>query len=56
MVDNNPIEKIYDKFCSRNKGQKVIIKDSWKNQYGNYCNEIIYSIINPQDKIKDRYN
>lgn len=46
MVGGNPIEKSYDKFCSKHKGTKHILKDVIKDKHGKYHNDIIYEIIN----------
>lgn len=45
MVGENPVERHYDKICSRFKGTKHILKDAIKDRYGKYHDDIIYEII-----------
>ena len=45
MVGGNPVEKHYDKFCQRHKGNKHILKDSIRDMRGKYHDNIIYEII-----------
>ena len=46
MVSGNPAERSYDRFCKKFNGTKHILKDSIKDKYGKYHNDIIYEIIN----------
>ena len=45
MIGGNPVEKHYDKFCSRYNGRKLILKDAIRNKNGKYCDDIIYEIL-----------
>ena len=45
MVGGNPAERSYDKFLKRHNGNKHILKDSIRDKYGNYRNDIIYEIV-----------
>ena len=45
MVGGNPSERSYDKFLKRHNGNKHILKDSIRDKYGNYRNDIIYEIV-----------
>lgn len=45
MVGGNPVEKHYDKFCKKYNGNKYVLHDYCKDNYGNYRNSIIYEII-----------
>lgn len=46
MIAGNPVERHYDKFCTRYNGYKTILHDVTKGLDGNYVNEYIYEIIN----------
>lgn len=46
MIGGNPVERSYDKFCSKFNGTKHILKDAVKDKYGKYHDDIIYEIIN----------
>lgn len=46
MVSGNPAERSYDRFCKKFNGTKHILKDSIKDKYGKYHDDIIYEIIN----------
>lgn len=45
MIGGNKVEKHYDKFCKLHNGQKHILKDSIRDQNGNYHDDIIYEIV-----------
>lgn len=45
MIGDNPVEKHYDRFCSRNHGRKVVLRDAVKSPTGEYRNEYIYEIV-----------
>jgi hypothetical protein len=45
MVGGNPVERHYDKFCSKYNGTKHILHDVIKDVSGNYHDNIIYEII-----------
>lgn len=49
MVGGNPVERSYNKFCEKHNGTKHILKDVFKDKYGNYHNDIIYEIINNKE-------
>ncbi len=46
MVGGNPVEKSYDKLCKKFNGTNHILRDSIKDKYGKYRDDIIYEIIN----------
>lgn len=46
MVGGNPVEKHYDRFCKRYGGNKVVLHDVIKDQYGKWHDAMIYEIIN----------
>lgn len=50
MVGGNPIEKNYDKLCKFYNGNKYVLKDAIKDKFGEYHNDIIYEIINKNEK------
>ena len=45
LIDGNPVEKSYDKFCKKYNGNKVTLHDVTIDSHGNYHNEHIYEII-----------
>lgn len=45
MIGGNPVEKHYDRFCTKYHGKKIILTDAIKDRYGNYHDDIIYEII-----------
>ena len=45
MISGNPAERAYDKFLEKYHGTKHILKDVFKDQRGNYHDDIIYEII-----------
>jgi len=45
VVEGNPAERAYDKFCKKHNGRKLIFRDALKDPSGNYRNECIYEII-----------
>lgn len=47
MIGGNPVQRTYDKFCKKHGGNSVILHDAAKDEDGNYHDEIIYEIINP---------
>lgn len=50
MVGGNPVEKHYDKFCDRYNGRKLVLHDAIKDRYGRYRNDVIYEIINDEER------
>ena len=46
MIGGNPIQRQYDRFCKKYNGQRVILHDCTKDNYGNYRDDYIYEIIN----------
>lgn len=46
MVGGNPAERGYDKFCRKHNGSKHVLKDSIRDATGNYCDDVIYEIVN----------
>lgn len=50
MVSGNPAERGYDHFIQKFGGTKHILKDAYKDEKGNYHDDIIYEIINRGDK------
>lgn len=45
MISGNPVEKHYDKLIEMHNGKKHILKDSIKDKYGKYHDDIIYEIV-----------
>lgn len=45
MVSRNPVEKHYDRFCEKYRGNKHILKDAFRDKQGNYHDEVIYEIL-----------
>lgn len=45
MIDGNPVEKHYDKFCKKYNGKKFVFTDCIKDRNGNYHNDVAYEII-----------
>lgn len=46
MIDGNPVQRHYDKFCACHGGRKVVLNDVIKSPTGEYLDEHIYEIIN----------
>lgn len=53
MIGGNPVERAYDRFCTKYKGTKHVLKDAIKDRYGAYRNEVIYEIILESEKSED---
>ena len=47
MIGENPVQRIYDKFCKKYGGNKVVLHDVCKDNQGNYHDEYIYEILSP---------
>ena len=47
MISTNPVKRSYDKFCQKHNGNIVCLHDVTKDLEGNYVDEYIYEIINP---------
>lgn len=45
MVGGNPVEKTYNKFCSKHGGNHVVLRSVCKDLHGNYRDEHIYEIV-----------
>jgi len=45
VVQGNPAERAYDKFCKKHNGSKFVLHDSTKDPSGHYRNECIYEIV-----------
>jgi len=45
MIEGNPAEKAYDRFCNEWNGTKYIMHDVIKDRQGVYHNNIIYEIL-----------
>ena len=45
MIQGNPVENHYDKYCKYYNGKKFVLTDSFKDRCGEYHNEVIYEII-----------
>lgn len=50
MVGGNPAERSYDKFCNKYGGRKFVLTDVIRDRFGNYHNDVIYEIINSNDR------
>ena len=49
-VSGNPACKSYDEFIKKHHGNKHILKDSIRDKYGVYHDDIIYEIVNSNTK------
>lgn len=45
MISGNPVQKIYDRFCRRYSGNRVILHSVVKDDNGQYHDEYIYEIL-----------
>lgn len=45
MISGNPAQRSYDKFCEKNGGRMLILRDVCKDHYGKYRDCIIYEIV-----------
>lgn len=45
MIAGNPVERSYDALLKKFNGRKITLKDSTKDNYGNYHDEYIYEIL-----------
>ncbi len=45
MIAGNPAERSYDALLKKFNGRKITLRDSTKDNYGNYHDEYIYEII-----------
>lgn len=45
MVEGNPASRGYDSFIKKHNGNKHVLKDSIKDRYGEYHDDIIYEIV-----------
>lgn len=45
MIGGNPVEKHYDRFCTKYHGKKFVLTDAIKDRYGDYHDDVIYEII-----------
>ncbi len=45
MIDCNPAQRSYDKFCQKHGGRKIELRDTVIDKNGNYHNSYIYEII-----------
>jgi hypothetical protein len=45
MIGGNWVEADYDRFCEAHNGEKHILHDVVKDQYGKYHDEMIYEIV-----------
>ena len=52
-VEGNPACRGYDKFISIHGGNKIILRDSVRDKYGNYRDDFIYEIVNKGGDLYD---
>lgn len=45
MVEGNPVEKHYDKFCFKHGGNKYVFADRIRDKDGNFRDDIMYEIV-----------
>lgn len=45
MVEGNPAEKHYNRFCKKHNGKKLVLTDAIKDRFGKYHDDVIYEII-----------
>ena len=45
MISGNPVERHYDKFCEHYDGNKVVLHDVIRDQYGKWHDCMVYEII-----------
>lgn len=45
MIEGNPVEWHYDRFCQKYSGKKHILKDAIRDKQGVYHADVIYEII-----------
>ena len=50
MIGGNPVKRHYDRFCNRFGGNIVKLHESARTPSGEYVDEYIYEIVNPQKK------
>lgn len=48
MIGGNPVEKHYDRFCTKYHGRKILLHDAVKDRNGKYHDDVIYEIINEE--------
>lgn len=48
LIQGNPIEPSYDRFCAKHNGNKVVLHDVTVDPWGQYRGESIFEIINPE--------
>jgi hypothetical protein len=47
-VEGNPAIRSYDRFCQKYNGNKLELKDVFKDRYGEYHDIYVYEIINKE--------
>ena len=45
MIGGNHVQRAYDKICKRFHGNRFVLKDVFRDRYGEYHDEIIYELI-----------
>ena len=45
MIGGNPVQKSYDKVCAKLNGTRHVLKDVFKDRFGEYHDEYIYEVI-----------
>lgn len=49
MIKGNPVQRSYDAIIKKYNGNRVVLHDICKDNYGRYHDEYIYEIINPDN-------
>ena len=50
VIEGNHAIRGYDRFCEKHNGNRVCLHHVTKDEVGNYLNEFIYEIINPEKR------
>lgn len=45
MIEGNPVQRTYDRFCEKYGGRKIVLTDAVRDAYGKYHNVYIYEIV-----------
>lgn len=51
MIEGNPVQKHYDRFCKRYNGSKAILHKVARNPDGEYCDEYIHEILKNEEYV-----
>lgn len=56
MIGGNPVERHYDRFCTKYGGAKYILHDSIRDKNGKYHDNVVYEIIRLMDTLSENEN